>query len=67
MKTGELERVNVDVERTVRITTEEVLDILRRMKVDKPSGSDKIYPAYGKLEKKIAGTLSEIYEPLEAG
>eukprot|EP00061_Rhincodon_typus_P015259 g42835.t1 len=44
METRELGEINSDILKSVHITEEKVLDILKRIKVDKSLGPDQAYP-----------------------
>ena len=44
MKTWEPGKVSADILGTVRITVEELMDVLKCIKVDKSPGPDQVYP-----------------------
>ena len=63
MDVKELGEINSDVLRSVHITEKEVLDVLKRTKVDKSPGPDEVYPrTLWEAREEIAGPLAEIFE-----
>lgn len=57
MKTRELGKVNGSVLRTVRIIVEEMLNVLKCMKVDKSMRADHLYPGHWKAGEEIAAEI----------
>ena len=52
-----------DALRSVHITEKEVLEVLKRIKVDKSPGPDEVYPrTLWEAREEIAGPLAEIFE-----
>ena len=63
MDVRELGEINSDVLRSVHITEKEVLEVLKRIKVDKSAGPDEVYPrTMWDAREVIAGSLAEIFE-----
>ena len=68
MDVRELGEINSDVLRSVHITEKEVLEVLRRIKVDKSPGPDDVYPrTLWEAREEIAGPLAEIFESIVTG
>ena len=62
MDVGELGEINSVVLRSVHITEEEVLEVLKCIKVDKSPGPDEVYPRMlWEAREEIAGPLAEIF------
>ena len=63
MNVRELGEINSDVLRSIQITEKEVLEVLKRIKVDKSPGPDEVYPRMlWEAREEIAGPLAEIFE-----
>eukprot|EP00061_Rhincodon_typus_P006986 g28203.t1 len=59
--------VNSDILKNIRITEEEVLDILKCIEVDKPLGPFQVYPrTLWEAKEVIAGPLAEMVVSLIA-
>eukprot|EP00061_Rhincodon_typus_P018473 g47652.t1 len=62
MEDKEHGEINSDILKNVHFREEEVLDILKRIKVDKSLGPDQVYPrALQEAKEVIAGPLAEIF------
>eukprot|EP00061_Rhincodon_typus_P001374 g14622.t1 len=62
MEDRECGEINSNILKNVHITDEEVLDVLKRITVDKSLGADQVYPrTLCEAREVIAGTLAEIF------
>eukprot|EP00061_Rhincodon_typus_P004849 g23569.t1 len=60
-------KINSDILKCIHITEEEVLDVLKHIKVDKSPGPDQVYPrTLWEARELIAGPLAEIVVSLIA-
>jgi len=63
MDVKELGEINSDVLRSVFITEKEVLEVLKRIKIDKSPGPDEVYPrTLWEAREEIASPLAEIFK-----
>ncbi|XP_062923290.1 uncharacterized protein LOC134356332 [Mobula hypostoma] len=63
MKSMELRETSSEIMETVQIEKEEVLAVLRKIKVDKSPGPDRVFPRTLKeTSVEIAGALAEIFK-----
>eukprot|EP00061_Rhincodon_typus_P004436 g22578.t1 len=67
VEAGELGEINSDDLKSAHIKKEDMLEILKRTKVDKSMGPDQVYPrTLWEVREKITGPQAEIFVSLTA-
>eukprot|EP00061_Rhincodon_typus_P002530 g17814.t1 len=67
MEARKLGEINSDLLKNVHVTEEEVLDVLKHIKLGKSQGPDQVYPrTLWEAREVIAGPLAEVFVSLVA-